>query len=174
MAPRSVHALGLTNSKPHSSNSARRTGKKAVQQAQITEKAAQAERRRQQAEKRVERVYPAALLQCAEGRPTLDCDSAFYDNLWNETKKVMAHEPIHAEHLNRIEQMLRVFDLNPKYGPCSGLTRLERWKRAEELGEEPPSELAVILNTRQGVLDLRYSIVDQVDDCDTPQSQAFS
>lgn len=41
------------------------------------------------------------------------------------------------------------------------MTRLERWNRARDLGEVPPVEIAEILQTRQGVLDLRLSILDQ-------------
>jgi DNA polymerase delta, subunit 4 len=41
-----------------------------------------------------------------------------------------------------------------------GLTRLERWHRAKDLGECPPEEICEILNTREGVLDLRLSILD--------------
>lgn len=44
------------------------------------------------------------------------------------------------------EKVLRHFDMTFKYGPCTGITRLQRWKRAEELGLHPPIEvLAVIL-----------------------------
>jgi DNA polymerase delta subunit 4 len=37
--------------------------------------------------------------------------------------------------------MLREFDLNPRYGPCTGVTRVERWKRAETLKLNPPPEI---------------------------------
>ena len=33
-----------------------------------------------------------------------------------------------------------------EYGPCVGLTRLERFKRAQELDMEPPEQLLEILN----------------------------
>ncbi|KAK4534562.1 hypothetical protein CDCA_CDCA02G0587 [Cyanidium caldarium] len=36
------------------------------------------------------------------------------------------------------EDALRAFDLNVWYGPCVGLSRLERWARVEELGLHPP------------------------------------
>lgn len=42
------------------------------------------------------------------------------------------------------------------------MTRLERWQRAHDIGEEPPVELREILQTREGILDLRLSILDQV------------
>lgn len=37
--------------------------------------------------------------------------------------------------------ILRVFDLTPDYGPCVGVTRLQRWERAQEWGLEPPKEV---------------------------------
>lgn len=39
------------------------------------------------------------------------------------------------------ERCLRQFDLATKYGPCVGMTRLERWERAERFGLAPPKEV---------------------------------
>lgn len=39
------------------------------------------------------------------------------------------------------------------------MTRLERWQRAKSLGDEPPEEVRKILETRQGVLDLKHSVL---------------
>mmetsp|Transcript_20858 Transcript_20858/g.61714 ORF Transcript_20858/g.61714 Transcript_20858/m.61714 type:complete len:115 (-) Transcript_20858:322-666(-) len=36
---------------------------------------------------------------------------------------------------------LKAFDLDPTFGPCAGLTRRERWQRAESLGLNPPPEV---------------------------------
>ncbi|GAX72684.1 hypothetical protein CEUSTIGMA_g140.t1 [Chlamydomonas eustigma] len=44
------------------------------------------------------------------------------------------------------EKCLRSFDLTSKFGPCCGVTRLERWKRAHSLGLHPPNEVLEILN----------------------------
>lgn len=41
-----------------------------------------------------------------------------------------------------------------------GLSRMERWQRAKDMGEEPPQEIAEILNTREGILDYRTSVLD--------------
>lgn len=38
----------------------------------------------------------------------------------------------------RVERMLREFDLSTKYGPTSGLSRLERYQRAKKMGLDPP------------------------------------
>ena len=39
------------------------------------------------------------------------------------------------------EAMLREFDLNSEYGPCAGMTRLERWDRAQKWGLSPPQNV---------------------------------
>ncbi|KAJ7140286.1 DNA polymerase delta, subunit 4-domain-containing protein [Mycena crocata] len=57
---------------------------------------------------------------------------------------------IHAEDQDKFHDILRVFDLTYEYGPCVGVTRLERWERASALGLNPPSEVRDILTTRQG------------------------
>ncbi|KAI8113398.1 hypothetical protein M9435_003402 [Picochlorum sp. BPE23] len=48
------------------------------------------------------------------------------------------------------EQLRRFFDMDTKYGPCSGLTRLERFHRAEKLGLDPPSWVERVI-TANGV-----------------------
>ncbi|KAJ7491925.1 DNA polymerase delta, subunit 4-domain-containing protein [Mycena latifolia] len=57
---------------------------------------------------------------------------------------------IHAEDQDKFHDILRVFDLSYEYGPCIGVSRLERWERASALGLNPPSEVRDILTTRQG------------------------
>lgn len=49
-------------------------------------------------------------------------------------------DQVSLDNVEDAEQRLRrLFDMDTKYGPCSGLTRLERFHRAEKLGLEPPS-----------------------------------
>ncbi|KAF9330990.1 hypothetical protein BG006_006108 [Podila minutissima] len=50
-------------------------------------------------------------------------------------------ESIHQEDLAETEKVLRQFDLTSKYGPCTDITRLERWERASLLGLNPPQEI---------------------------------
>lgn len=45
------------------------------------------------------------------------------------------------------ERELRQFDLDSRYGPCIGLTRLERWERAAKLGLEPPAHVRQLLTS---------------------------
>ncbi|XP_066442375.1 DNA polymerase delta subunit 4 [Eleutherodactylus coqui] len=46
------------------------------------------------------------------------------------------------------------FDLDWRFGPCTGITRLERWQRADELGLTPPKNIRDILMAHQA--DDRY------------------
>jgi hypothetical protein len=39
---------------------------------------------------------------------------------------------------DEIETELTKYDLTSEFGPLSGLTRLERWERAETMGLQPP------------------------------------
>ncbi|PWN52455.1 hypothetical protein IE53DRAFT_385101 [Violaceomyces palustris] len=103
-----------------------------------------------------ERKHTREKILEAEGRPELDVGDPRLDALWGDTMMVMGMpscKPIHSEGKDRIQHMLRVFDLDPTYGPCIGMTRLERWERAHELGENPPREIYEILTTKQGILD---------------------
>ncbi|XP_059005065.1 DNA polymerase delta subunit 4 isoform X2 [Mustela nigripes] len=47
-------------------------------------------------------------------------------------------------------ELLRQFDLAWQYGPCTGITRLQRWHRAEQMGLEPPPEVRQVLQTHPG------------------------
>lgn len=59
----------------------------------------------------------------------------------------------HQEELSVLDKLLRQFDLNTSYGPCAGVSRLDRWNRAKRLGQEPPEEVRDILVSPIGGLD---------------------
>ncbi|XP_042325658.1 DNA polymerase delta subunit 4 isoform X2 [Sceloporus undulatus] len=42
-------------------------------------------------------------------------------------------------------ELLKQFDLSWQYGPCTGITRLQRWERAELLGLSPPATVKELL-----------------------------
>ncbi|KAJ7344146.1 hypothetical protein JRQ81_000096 [Phrynocephalus forsythii] len=42
-------------------------------------------------------------------------------------------------------ELLKQFDLSWQYGPCTGITRLQRWERAELLGLSPPIPVRELL-----------------------------
>lgn len=55
------------------------------------------------------------------------------------------------------EAQLRQFDLATKYGPCMGITRMQRWERAAKLGLEPPQEVRELI-LRFGDLDGQHNV----------------
>ena len=53
---------------------------------------------------------------------------------------------VHSKNLTNVHHILRTFDLSNKYGPCIGMSRIERWNRANEMGLNPPIEVTIFLN----------------------------
>lgn len=41
--------------------------------------------------------------------------------------------------------ILKSFDMQAEYGPCLGITRLERWERAEKFDLNPPAKVKEII-----------------------------
>lgn len=54
---------------------------------------------------------------------------------------MISEVPDHSEE----EMILRLFDMNMTYGPCFGMTRLERYERAKKWGLNPPQEIENLL-----------------------------
>ncbi|KAL6008610.1 hypothetical protein ACLOJK_034124 [Asimina triloba] len=50
-----------------------------------------------------------------------------------------------ADDCEKQEDMLQQFDLNMRYGPCMGISRLARWERAQNLGLNPPKDVESLL-----------------------------
>ncbi|KAK3586410.1 hypothetical protein CHS0354_013114 [Potamilus streckersoni] len=51
--------------------------------------------------------------------------------------------------------ILKQFDLTLEFGPCIGVTRLERWMRAEKHGLNPPKDVKELLD--QHINDPEYT-----------------
>ncbi|THH00604.1 hypothetical protein EW026_g1941 [Hermanssonia centrifuga] len=86
-------------------------------------------------------------------RPALDLKDkkGKWRKHFGEVRQKMGNiESIHTNGQSTVHHILRVFDLSYEYGPCVGVTRLERWERAEALGLDPPSEVKDILLTKEG------------------------
>jgi len=63
---------------------------------------------------------------------------------------VASRQEREEEEEDATETALRSFDMDMSYGPCIGLTRLERWHRAQRLGLAPPPEVLSLLETGPG------------------------
>ncbi|KAK3844710.1 MAG: DNA polymerase delta, subunit 4-domain-containing protein [Linnemannia gamsii] len=68
-----------------------------------------------------------------------DEDTDENDSLHEEVGDI--HSGFHQADLSDSEKLLRQFDLASKYGPCTDMTRLERWERAFNLGLHPPQHI---------------------------------
>ncbi|KAK3814186.1 MAG: DNA polymerase delta, subunit 4-domain-containing protein [Benniella sp.] len=83
--------------------------------------------------KKVEFIQPKAAKRASTRRNQKDTYVAPYVG--------DVHVGFHQADLSANEKALRQFDLASKYGPCTDLSRLERWERAFELGLNPPQEV---------------------------------
>ena len=54
-------------------------------------------------------------------------------------------DPADAAKRDAVETRLRQFDLEVRFGPCMGISRLQRWERAQRLGKEPPADVKALL-----------------------------
>lgn len=52
---------------------------------------------------------------------------------------------VHQQDLDVHEKILRHFDLCSQYGPCIGISRAKRWRRAHSLSLNPPIEVLAVL-----------------------------
>jgi len=103
------------------------------------------------------RSNPSPSKQPIEVAKPLDWDNVEkkYSTVYiNAVKQNDSVHLIHAKGQSKIHHILRVFDNTYDYGPCVGVTRLERWERAKEMGLNPPDEIREILMTQEGLDDL--------------------
>lgn len=49
------------------------------------------------------------------------------------------------DNVNDDEILLRLFDMNQEYGPCTGVTRKQRWLRAQKFNKNPPQNIMDML-----------------------------
>ncbi|MCJ1392129.1 hypothetical protein MMC18_004996 [Xylographa bjoerkii] len=64
---------------------------------------------------------------------------------WKRKEEERKAPRVHQQGLSVEEKVLREFDLSSQFGPCVGIARTKRWKRAEALGLEPPLEVLAVL-----------------------------
>ncbi|KAI0181638.1 DNA polymerase delta, subunit 4-domain-containing protein [Hypoxylon sp. FL1284] len=67
------------------------------------------------------------------------------DQYWRGLERERVAKRVHQEGLTVAEKVLRYWDVSSHYGPCVGITRMKRWKRAEKLGLNPPLEVLAVL-----------------------------
>ncbi|BGP09789.1 hypothetical protein JCM10049v2_005663 [Rhodotorula toruloides] len=79
-----------------------------------------------------------------------------YPRLYREAVRKMG-PAIHRDEMDDIEIILRVFDADEEFGPCSRISRLERFERAEKLGLQPDPEIGEILRSEAAKNRKEYS-----------------
>ncbi|GAB7361649.1 hypothetical protein MBLNU230_g1700t1 [Neophaeotheca triangularis] len=67
---------------------------------------------------------------------------------WRVKEEARLAPRVHQEDLTVGEKILREWDMSGQYGPCIGIARLKRWKRANVLGLNPPIEVLAVLLTQ--------------------------
>ncbi|KNG47013.1 dna polymerase delta subunit 4 [Stemphylium lycopersici] len=86
---------------------------------------------------------------------------------WAAKEKQRRAPRAHQGGLRLHDKILREFDMSAHYGPCTGIARLKRWKRAQRLDLDPPIEVLAVLLREQDVGDkdkisLQRSVVDEI------------
>ncbi|KAK8207979.1 hypothetical protein M8818_004017 [Zalaria obscura] len=83
---------------------------------------------------------------------------------WRGKEQERKAPRVHQEGLSLAEKVLREWDMSGQYGPCIGIARLKRWKRANVLGLQPPIEvLAVMLREMdKGEVKAQRAYVDEL------------
>ncbi|KAI5306006.1 hypothetical protein KEM56_002556 [Ascosphaera pollenicola] len=64
---------------------------------------------------------------------------------WKGIEERRITPQIHQEGVSLYEKILRHFDLTSKYGPCIGIARIRRWRRAQRFNLDPPMEVLAVL-----------------------------
>ncbi|KAI9930520.1 hypothetical protein ASPWEDRAFT_39410 [Aspergillus wentii DTO 134E9] len=76
---------------------------------------------------------------------------------WRSEEQRRKAPRVHQEDISLHEKILRHFDLSSQYGPCIGIARLKRWRRANMMNLNPPIEvLAVLLKQKEQVKQRAY------------------
>ncbi|KAF7302084.1 hypothetical protein MIND_00775100 [Mycena indigotica] len=92
-----------------------------------------------------------------------------------EVKSKRGHDIlVHAQAQTIFDDILRVFDLSYEYGPCVGISRLQRWERAQAMGLSPPIEVRDILKSKQGPRYAESVLIDQATKVEAARTQKLS
>ncbi|KAI1372280.1 hypothetical protein F4677DRAFT_432946 [Hypoxylon crocopeplum] len=86
------------------------------------------------------------------------------DQYWRKLERERLTKRVHQEDLTLAERVLRYWDVSSQYGPCVGISRVKRWKRAEKLGLNPPLEVLAILRREEamGVKGIEKAHMDEI------------
>ncbi|MCJ1441655.1 MAG: hypothetical protein MMC23_002145 [Stictis urceolatum] len=81
----------------------------------------------------------------AEEEEALGVSEARVKKYWKAKEDSRISPRVHQEGMTLHDKVLREFDLSSHFGPCIGIARTKRWKRANKLGLNPPIEILAVL-----------------------------
>ncbi|OGM50979.1 DNA polymerase delta subunit 4 [Aspergillus bombycis] len=106
---------------------------------------------RQQAQEEVEQPLSK------EDKKAINITEKDLQQYWRKEEEKIRGPRFHQQDLALHEKILRHFDLSSQFGPCIGIARLKRWRRANSLNLSPPIEvLAVLLKHKDDVKQRAY------------------
>ncbi|KAL3484860.1 DNA polymerase delta subunit 4 [Aspergillus germanicus] len=80
---------------------------------------------------------------------------------WKQEESKSRGPRVHHDDISLEEKILRHFDLSSQYGPCIGIARIKRWRRAESLSLNPPIEVLSVL-LKQGTAAGQRAYIDEL------------
>ncbi|KAH0541291.1 hypothetical protein FGG08_004215 [Glutinoglossum americanum] len=83
---------------------------------------------------------------------------------WKSVEDERKAPRVHQQDLSIHEKILRHFDISSQYGPCIGIARMKRWKRANGLGLRPPIQVLAVLLQEEAKQNMKteVAIVDEL------------
>ncbi|KAF3385295.1 DNA polymerase delta subunit 4 [Penicillium rolfsii] len=81
----------------------------------------------------------------AEDERALKLSRKDLQSYWRKEEQKRRTPRVHQADLDLEEKILRHFDLSSQYGPCIGIARVKRWRRANMLKLNPPIEVLAVL-----------------------------
>ncbi|KAF2197166.1 hypothetical protein GQ43DRAFT_219664 [Delitschia confertaspora ATCC 74209] len=94
-------------------------------------------------------VATAKVVSAPEDKEARRISDAKIKKYWQAKEKERKFPRVHQQGLGLHEKILREWDTSGQYGPCIGIARLKRWKRANRLRLNPPIEVLAVLLREQ-------------------------
>jgi len=102
----------------------------------------------EQASKETQRLQTASKLTPEEEAAKKIPESQI-KRYWRAKESARKAPRVHQEDLTLGEKVCREFDTDGRFGPCMGIARVKRWRRAQRIGLQPPIEVLAVLIKEQ-------------------------
>jgi len=110
------------------------------------------------------RAKAAAKIRTKQEQEALKISDVQIKAYWKRLESERKAPRVHQQGLSLHEKILRQFDISSQFGPCLGIARTNRWKRAEGLNLDPPIEVLAVLvkEELQGNTHMEKARVDEL------------